>query len=148
MLRQNLWKHVLCRQALYISEFLFIIMTCLSHSFLRIVKRSSIHWLKLNLLNIFIAPIGLSCFTTLNVMYLRKSVRDVVVLKCCSKWAANGSDFCPFLSSRRRLKKWPSIVARIRTSHTIRESNPEPRHYTKSAQALLLQLGWRFWKLA
>ena len=70
----------------------------LSRSFLRIVRRSSIHRLQLGFVNVFIAPIGFSCFTNLNVMYLRKSVRGVLVLKCCSKWAANKSDFCPFLS--------------------------------------------------
>ena len=43
--------------------------------------------------NVFIAPIGFSYFTTLNVIYLHRSVRDVVVLKCCTKWAANESNF-------------------------------------------------------
>ena len=89
---QNLWKQVLCRQAPYISEFLFMIVMRLPRSFLRILRRSSIHILQLGFVNVFIAPIGFRCFTTLNVMYLRKSVRDVVVLKFCSKWAANESD--------------------------------------------------------
>ena len=97
-----MWKHVLCRQAPYISEFLFMIVTRLSRIFLRIARRSSIHRLQLGFVNVFIAPIWFICFTTLNVMYLRKSVRDVVVLKCCSKLAANESDFCRFLSRRRR----------------------------------------------
>ena len=56
-------------------------------------KRSSIHRLQLGFVNVFIASIGFCSFTTLNVMYLRRSVRDVVVLKCCLKWTANESDF-------------------------------------------------------
>ena len=85
MLSKNWWKQVLCRQAPYISEFLFMIVTRLSRIFLSIVRRSSIHRLQLGFVNAFIVPIGFGCFTTLNVMYLRKSVRDVVVLKCCLK---------------------------------------------------------------
>ena len=34
-----------------------------------------------------------------------KSVRDVVLLKCCTKWAANESGFFPFLSRHCRLEK-------------------------------------------
>ena len=105
VLTQNLWKQVLCWQAPYISQFLFMIVTRLSRSFLRIIKCSSIHRLQLGFVNFFIAPIRFSCLTTLNVMYLRNSVRDVVVLMCCLKWAANESDFFPFLSRRRRLEK-------------------------------------------
>ena len=51
------------------------------------------HRLQLSFVNFFIAPIGFRCFPTLNVIYLRIYVRDVVVLKCCSKWAANESYF-------------------------------------------------------
>ena len=99
-----MWKQVLCWQAPYISEFLFIIVTRLSRSFLRIVRRSSIHRLQLGFLNVFIAPIGFICFTTLNVMYLRKSLRDLVLLKCCSKWAANECNFCPFLRLQYKIR--------------------------------------------
>ena len=63
------------------SEFLFIIVTRLSRSFLRIVKSSCIHRLQFAFVNIFVATIGFSCFITLNVIYLRRSVHDVVVLK-------------------------------------------------------------------
>ena len=87
----------LCRQALYISKFLFIIVTCLSRSILRINKHSSIHTLQLGFVNISISPIGFRCFTTLNFMYLCRSIRDVVALTCCSKWAANYYGFCLFL---------------------------------------------------
>ena len=73
-------KIVLCRQVPYIYEFLFIIVTHLSCSFLRIVNNSSIHRLKFGFLNIFIAPIAFSSFTTLNVIYLRISVCEVVFL--------------------------------------------------------------------
>ena len=59
--------------------------------FFRVVKRSCIHKLQLGFVNVFIAPIGFSCFSTLNVIHLRSSVRDVVLLKCCTKWAANES---------------------------------------------------------
>ena len=59
---------------------------------LRINKRSSIHRLQFGFISVFIAPIGFSCFTTLNVIYLRRYVGDVVELKYCSKWAANESD--------------------------------------------------------
>ena len=83
MPRKNGWKVVLCRKAPYISEDFFISVTCLSHRFLRIVKFSSIHRLKLGFVNDFIGPIGLSCFATLNIMHLCKSMRDVVYLKCC-----------------------------------------------------------------
>ena len=82
-----------------------MIVTRLSRSFLKIIRRSSIHRLQLGFVNVFIAPIEFNCFTTLNVMYLRKSVCGVVVLKCCSKWAANESNICPFLSRRRRSDK-------------------------------------------
>ena len=110
MLRQNRWKVVLCWQAPYISELLFIIVTRLSRSFLRIVKRSSIYRLQFGLVNVFIVKIVFSWFATLNFIYLRRSVRDVVDLKCCSKCAANESDFCLFLSRLRRSEKWPSIL--------------------------------------
>ena len=75
----------------------------------RIVKRSCIHKLQLGFVNVFIAPIVFSCFSTLNVIHLRCSVRNVVLLKCCTKWAANESDFCPFLRRGCRLEKLPSI---------------------------------------
>ena len=97
MLRQNQWKVVLFREAPYISEFLFITMTRLSHLYFRVVKRSSIHKLQLGFVNVYIAPIGFSCFTTLNIMYFCRSVCDVVELSCCSTWAANESGFCLFL---------------------------------------------------
>ena len=89
---------------------MFIIVTRLSHTFLRIVTHYSIHRLQFGLVNVFIAPIGFSCFTTLNIIYLRRYVRGVVTLKCCSKWSENESDFCPFLSRRRISEKWPSIL--------------------------------------
>ena len=105
MLSQNLWKVVLYRKAPYISKFLFISVTHLPRRFLRIVRRSSIHRLQLGFVTVFIAPIGLSSFTTLNVVHLRRSVREVADLKCCSKWAANDYYFCPFLRRCRRLEK-------------------------------------------
>ena len=106
----NQWKVVLWQQAPYISEFLFLIVTRLSRSFLRIVKPSSIHMLQFDLVNIFIVSIGFICFTTLNVTHLRRSVRDVVAIECSPKWAANESDFCLFLSSCRRSDKWLSTL--------------------------------------
>ena len=78
MPRGNGWKVVLCGKDPYISEVFFISVTCLSHSFLIIVKCSSIHRLKLGFVNDFIGPIGLICFTNLNAMHLRKSMRDRV----------------------------------------------------------------------
>ena len=45
--------------------------------------------LQLGFINILIVTIGLISFNILNVMHLCKSVRDVVYLKCRSKWAAN-----------------------------------------------------------
>ena len=78
--------------------------------FLRFFKRSSIDRSQLGFLNVFIAPIKFSYLTNLKVIYLRRYVCDVVVLKCYSKRAANESDFCPFLSRYRRLDKWPSII--------------------------------------
>ena len=82
-----------------------MIVTRLSCIFLRIVKRSSKHRFQLGFGNVLIAPIGFICFTYLNVIYLRRSVRDVVVLKVCPKWAENESNLCPLLSGRRRLEK-------------------------------------------
>ena len=79
MLRQNRWKFVLCRKAPYISEFLFMIVTRFSRSFLRIVRRFSIHILQLGFVNVFIAPIGFSCFTTTPRTYLRKYMTFKVV---------------------------------------------------------------------
>ena len=93
VLRQNWWKVFLYRKALYISQLLFVIVTRLSHSIFRIVKRSYIHKLQLGFVNIFIAPIRFSCFTTLNVMYLSRSVHAVVVLNCCYTWASKESCF-------------------------------------------------------
>ena len=78
----------LCHQAPYISKLFFISIMCLSW----ILKCSSVHRLQLGFVNVFIDTIRLSCFITLNVMNLHKSVRDVVYLKCCLKWAANKSD--------------------------------------------------------
>ena len=80
-------------------------MTHLSLRFFSIVKRSSIHKLHLGFVNFYIAPIGLIYLTTLSDMHLRRSVHDVVYLKCCSKWAANESDFFQFLKRRNRLEK-------------------------------------------
>ena len=54
-----------------------------------IVISSSIHKLQLGFVNILTVPIGFSCFTTLNDMRLRGSVRDMVELKFFSKWALN-----------------------------------------------------------
>ena len=64
-----------------------------------------IKMLEFGFIDAFIAPIRFSYFTTLNVIYLRRSVREVVALKCYSKWSANESDFCPFLSKHRRSEK-------------------------------------------
>ena len=109
MLWQNQWKVVLCRQAPWISGFLSITLTCLPRSFLRIVKRSCIRRLQSGFVNVCIVPIGFICFTTLNGIYVRRSVRDIE-LKCCLEWAENESYFCPFLSRCRRSEKWPSIL--------------------------------------
>ena len=81
---------------------MFITVTRFSCSIFRIVKRSCIHKLQLGFVNVFIAPIVFISFSTLNVIHLRSSVCDVVLLKCCTKWAANESDFCQFLSRRCR----------------------------------------------
>ena len=75
-------------------------MINLSRRFLRTDKHSSMHRLQLGFVNVFIAPIGLICFTTLNVMHLRRSVQGVVDLNYCSKRSANESYFCPFLRRR------------------------------------------------
>ena len=64
-------------QSLYISKLLFISVTHLSRRFFRVDKRSCIHKLQLGSVNGFIAAIGLRLFT-LNVMHLRKSIRDVL----------------------------------------------------------------------
>ena len=93
VIRQNQCGIVLCQQAPEISKILLLIVTCLSRSFLRIVKFSSIHRLLLCVVNVYIASIRFSCFTTLNVIYLCRSLHDVVLLKCCSKWALNKSGF-------------------------------------------------------
>ena len=45
---------------------------------LNIVKRFSIHRLQFGFVNVFILPIGFSCFTTLNAIYLCIYVCDVV----------------------------------------------------------------------
>ena len=113
VIRQNWWKVIFCWQASYISKFLFIIVTRLSRSFLRIVKRYSIHRLQFGFINTFIVPIRFICFTTLNVIFLRRSVRSIVELKYCSKWAANESDFCLLLSRSRSSEKWPSKIFHI-----------------------------------
>ena len=76
-----------------------------SHIFLRIVKCSSVNRLQFSLVNVFISPIGFSCFTTLNVIYLRRFERDVVVLKCCSKRKSNDSGFFLLLSRCRIVEK-------------------------------------------
>ena len=52
--------------------------------------------MQLGFVNVFIVPIGLIWFNTLNAMYLRRTVRDLVDLKECSEWAADGSDFSAF----------------------------------------------------
>ena len=93
MLRKNISKVVSCYWDPYISELLFITVTRLSHSFFGIVKRSSIHRFQLVFVIFFIAPIGLICFTTLNAIHFVRSVRDVVYLNCCSRWAENESFF-------------------------------------------------------
>ena len=73
VLRKNRRKVIFFRKDLYISDFLFITVTRLSCSCFRIIKHSSILRLQLGFINCFIAPIGFSCFTTLNVIYLRRS---------------------------------------------------------------------------
>ena len=73
----------LCWQAQYIFNFLFVSVTFLSRSFLRIVKRSSIHGVKSGFEYDLIDPIVLECFTTFNFMTLCKYVHAVVDLKCC-----------------------------------------------------------------
>ena len=97
----KLMEVVFCWQAQYINNFLFMTVNNLFRSFLRIIIRSSVHRLQLGFVNVFDAPIVFRCFTTFNVIYLCISVREVVALKCCSKWAANESDFCLFLIWRR-----------------------------------------------
>ena len=52
-----------------------------SHIFLRIVNRTSIHILQLVFINVFVVPIGFGCVNTLNTIYLRRLVCDVVLLK-------------------------------------------------------------------
>ena len=110
MIRKNWRKVVFLRQAQYISKLLFRILTFLSHRCFRIIKLPSLKILQLVFVNYFISPIGTIWFTTLNFMHLRKYVRSVVDLKCCLKWAANESDFCPFLIRRWTSEKWPSIL--------------------------------------
>ena len=68
MIRQNIRKVVLCQRDPYIYEVLFITMTGLSNSFLRIVKHSSMHKLQLGFVNVFIVTIGCICNTTLDMI--------------------------------------------------------------------------------
>ena len=96
MIRKNRWKVVLFWQALYINKLLFITVTRLSRSLLKTVKRSSIHRLQLGFIKVFFASVGFGYLTTLNVIYLRRFLHDVVALKCCLKWAANESGFFLF----------------------------------------------------
>ena len=51
---------------------------------LRIIICSSMHKLKLDFVNGLIYPMGLIFLTNLNVIHFRKSVCDVVYLRCCS----------------------------------------------------------------
>ena len=110
LLRKNWWKFVLCQEAPEIFDPFFIKVTRLWRRFSRINKHSSINKLQLGFVNDFIAPIILRSFTTLKVIHLRKSMSDVVDLKCCSKWSANESDFCPFLRRVWPSDKWMSIL--------------------------------------
>ena len=96
MLRGHQWRVVLCWQGPYISESLFVSVTNVSRSFLIIFNRSSKHRLQLGFMNDFISPIGFICFTTLNVIYLHRPMREVVDLKCYTKWGANESVFFIF----------------------------------------------------
>ena len=97
---------------------MFITVTHFSRSFFRIIKRSYIHRLQLGFVNVFIAPIGFICFNNLNVIHFRRSVRAVELSKCCTKWAANESDFCPFLSRHCRSEKWsPKTIASYLNVH-------------------------------
>ena len=96
----------------YLQVF-FITMMRLSHIFFRIVKCSSIHRLQFSVKNVFIAPIVFNWFATLSIIYLRRSVRVVVVLKCCWKSSANEYDLCTFLSGRRRSDKWTSNYLQV-----------------------------------
>ena len=73
---------------------MFISVTRLSRSVLRIIKISSVYRLQSYFVNNFIVPIGLIWFTTSNVIHLLKYMRGIVYLKCCSKWAVDVSDFC------------------------------------------------------
>ena len=109
MLRQNSLKVILCRQAPYIFELFFMTVMRLSHGFLRIVKRSSVNRLQLGFVNVFIVNTMFRCLTDLNIIYLRRSVHDIVVIKWCSKWWANEYYFYPFLIIRSRSEKWPTI---------------------------------------
>ena len=59
-------------------------MTFLSRIFLSVVKPYSIYILQFGSVNDFIDPIRLGCLTVPNYIRLRKSVRDIVDLKCCS----------------------------------------------------------------
>ena len=62
---------------LYISWFLFITVTCLSHSLLSVVTPSAIHGLQGDLPKSFIAPIILASAVTLRVMFTCSSGREV-----------------------------------------------------------------------
>ena len=59
------------------------------------------HRFQLVFLNVSIAPIWLILFTTLNIIRLRRSIRDAVDLNCCLEWAVNESDFIRFLEDVR-----------------------------------------------
>lgn len=48
-------------------------------------------------MNDFISPIGWIQFTTLKILYFRRSMREIVDLKYNLKWSRNESNFCPFL---------------------------------------------------
>ena len=61
-------------------------------------------------MNNFMDPIRLICFNTSSVINLRRSMCIVVYLKCCSKWDANESDFCPFLRRRWTSEKGLTII--------------------------------------
>ena len=111
VLRENGWKVVLCGQALYISKLMIMGVTRSSCTFLRVVKKLSIHRLQLGFVNSFIAEIRLIFFTNLNVKKFCKFLCDIVSLKRCSKWASNEPDFCPLLRRCWTSEKWPSNIS-------------------------------------
>ena len=66
----------------YIFEFLFVNLACLLGIFLRKIKISSMHRLKLGFVYVLVSFMGLLFLTTLNAVHIIRLVNGAVDLKC------------------------------------------------------------------